>query len=143
LRGQIELLRGQMEAKMSKTKKELWEEFERMCDEILPLTARRKPRADRVGLEGKELEEAKRANCAILEIIPGKGGKVGKKWQPYIDRATSYRQVDRTAQDEMWELQRRVGEAARRARMRGDPLNLYGGGAETIDDVVRRQDETR
>jgi len=37
----------------------------------------------------------------------------------------------------------RVAAAARRARMRSDPLNLYGGGEETIDDVVRRQDETR
>ena len=126
---------------MSKTKKELWEEFERMCDEVLPLTAKRKPSPKE--LAAKELEEAKRRNCEILQIIPGKGGKVGKEWQPYIDKATSYQQMDRTASDEMWELRRAVGEAARRARMKNDPLNLYGGGAESIDDLVKRQDETR
>jgi hypothetical protein len=91
----------------------------------------------------KELEEAKRRNCEILELIPGKGEKVGKPWRPYVDKASSYRQMDRTAADEMWELQRRVGEAARRARMRSDPFNLYGDRPESIDDVVRRQDETR
>jgi len=91
----------------------------------------------------REMEKAIRANCEILEIIPGQGGKVGKRWQPYVDKTTSYRQMDQTAQDEMWELQRRVADAARRARMRSDPLNLYGDRPESIDDVVRRQDETR
>ena len=91
----------------------------------------------------RELEKAKRANCEILELIPGSGGKLGKPWRPYVDKVSSYQQVDQTAVDEMWELQRRVGEAARRARMRNDPLNLYGDRPESIDDVVRRQDETR
>ena len=91
----------------------------------------------------RQVEEAIKANCEILEIIPGKGGKLGKRWQPYVDKVSSYQQVDRTAGDEMWELQRKVGEAARRARMRNDPLNLYGDVEETIDDVVKRQDFTR
>jgi hypothetical protein len=85
---------------------------------------------------------ARAANCSVLEIVPGKGGRVGKKWRMYVDKATSYREVDRSVVDEMWELTQRVGEAARRARMLSDPLGLYGG-EESIDDVVKRQDETR
>jgi len=102
------------------------------------------PRAEREReARERELEEAKRANCEVLRLIPGKGGLVGKRWEPYIDKVSSYRQADRTAADEMWELQRKVAEAARRARMRSDALNLYGDSEESIDDVVRRQDLTR
>src|SRR5215471_15511642 len=80
--------------------------------------AKRDPAKEREEIARRQFEEAKRRNCEILELIPGKGGKVGKPWRPYVDKASSYRQIDRTAADEMWELQRRVGEAARRARMR-------------------------
>src|SRR5262249_25584786 len=90
----------------------------------------------------REYEEAKRANCEVRQIIPGKGGRAGKRWTPYVDKPTGYSQIERSVADEMWELQRRVGEAARRARMRSDPMNLYGE-EESIDDVVKRQDETR
>jgi hypothetical protein len=90
----------------------------------------------------REYEEARRANCEVLELIPGKGGRVGRRWRPYVDKATAAVQADLSVADELAVLQRKVGEAARRARMRGDPLNLYGG-EESIDDVVRRQDETR
>jgi hypothetical protein len=90
----------------------------------------------------RQLEEAHRRNCEVLELIPGKGGKVGRRWRPLVDGPTSAVQADPNAADEIWALRRAVGEAARRARMRADPLNLYGG-EESIDDVVRRQDETR
>jgi hypothetical protein len=121
----------------SQTLRELRERLQRKLAEGIP------DAPSKAEIARREYEEAKRANCEVLELIPGKGGRVGKRWQPYVDKTSSYRQVDQTALDEAWELQRRVAEAARRARMRADPLNLYGGGEETIDDIVRRQDETR
>lgn len=131
----LELVNG--EWKMSNKRESARERLDRMLAAGVP------DAPSKAEIARREYEEAKRANCEVLQIIPGKGGLVGRRWQPYVDKVSSYRQVDRTAADEMWELQRRVAEAARRARMRADPLNLYGDAPESIDDVVRRQDLTR
>ena len=119
------------------TYKEIREQLDKMLAEGIP------DAPSKAEIARRELEGAKRANCEILEIIPGRGARVGKRWRPFIDKTSSYTQVDRTAFDEAWEIRRAVGEAAKRARMFSDPFNLYGGEPETIDDVVRRQDETR
>lgn len=124
-----------------------------MNDKVKGMTARE--RLDQMLAEGipeapsraeiarREYEEAKRRNCEVLELIPGKGGKAGRKWKPYIDKVSACAEYEPTALDREWEIRKAVGEAARKARMRSDPLNLYGDNAESIDDVVRRQDETR
>src|SRR5262249_50084064 len=70
----------------------------------------------------RQYEEAKRHNCEVLELIPGGGGRVGRRWRPYVDKATGYVQHERTELDTIAEIQRAVGEAARHARMRSDPL---------------------
>jgi hypothetical protein len=121
----------------SESYKEVRERLDRMLADGVP------DAPSKAELARREYEEAKRHNCEVLELIPGKGGKAGRRWRPLVDKATSYVMMDGSAADEIWELRMRVAAAARRARMRSDPLNLYGGGEETIDDVVRRQDETR
>ena len=121
----------------SETYKEVRERLDRMLADGVP------DAPSKTELARREYEEVKRRNCEVLELIPGKGGKAGRRWRPLVDKATSYVMMDGSAADEIWELRMRVAAAARRARMRSDPLNLYRGGEETIDDVVRRQDETR
>src|SRR5215469_12902289 len=120
----------------SQTLKELRERLDRLLAEGIP------DAPSKAEIARREYEEAKRANCEILEIIPGRGGKVGKRWRPFVDKPSAYVQHEPTGLDREMELRRAVGEAARRARMRSDPLNLYGG-EETIADVVERQDRTR
>jgi len=121
----------------SQTLKELRERLQRKLAEGIP------DAPSKAEIARREYEEAKRANCEAFELIPGRGGRVGKRWRPFVDKTSSYRQVDQTAFDVEWEIRRQVADAARRARMLTDPLNLYGGPEETIDGVVRRQDETR
>jgi hypothetical protein len=107
------------------------EEFERMCDEVLPLTAKPKPQAQEQPVKAE-----------VLKLDPWR--KSTKPWSVVpSDRVTSYVQVEPTVVEK--EIMRAVGEAARQRPVRAlsDPLNLYGGGEETIEDVVRRQDETR
>ena len=67
-----------------------------------------------------------------------------RRWTAEPTKTSSYVAVDPTAADKMEELRRAVADAARRERVRCDPLGigLYGAD-ETIDDVVRRQDKTR
>ena len=80
--------------------------------------------------------------CEVLKLDPWK--KSSEPWRVVpSDRVTSYVQVEPTAVEK--EIMRAVGDAARQRRVRAlsDPLNLYGGGEETIDQVVKRQDDTR
>ena len=37
----------------------------------------------------REYEEARRANCEVLELIPGTGGRVGRRWRPFVDGPSS------------------------------------------------------
>jgi hypothetical protein len=117
---------------MSSERKITREEFERMCDEVLPLTVKPKP----------PISQPEREPAEVLKLDPWR--KSSKPWnvQP-SDRTTSYIAMEPTAVEK--EIMRAVGQAARQRRVRAlsDPLNLYGGGEESIDDVVRRQDETR
>jgi len=67
-----------------------------------------------------------------------------RRWTAEPVRHSSYVAVEPTVADKMEELRREVANAARRERMRCDPLGIgIYGAAETIDDVVRRQDKTR
>src|SRR5262249_12426812 len=78
----------------------------------------------------------------VLRLDPWRKGRT--PWQVVpADKATSYVVNEPSAVEK--EIKRAVGEAARSRRMRAlsDPMNLYGGDAETIEDVVKRQDETR
>src|SRR5262249_61613406 len=89
----------------------------------------------------EELALARERNQKILRLTPY-GGPEGRKWQPYVDGVSAYRQHEPTALEK--EVMRAVSVAARqrRARALANPMNLYGDD-ETIEDVVRRQDETR
>lgn len=109
---------------MSNERKITREEFERMCDEVLPLTAKPKHQQQSANTPPSQGEKAE-----VLKLDPWRKDK-------------SYVAMGPTAVEK--EIMRAVGEAARarRARALSDPLNLYGG-EETIDDVVKRQDETR
>jgi hypothetical protein len=78
----------------------------------------------------------------VLRLDPWKKNQEPWRVVP-SDRITSYVAMEPTAVEK--EIMRAVGDAARarRARALSDPLNLYGGGEETIEDVVKRQDDTR
>jgi len=107
-----------------------------MCDEVLPLTAKPKHQQQSANTPPSQGEKAE-----VLKLDPWRKDK--RPWNVVpTDRVTSYVAMGPTAVEK--EIMRAVGEAARarRARALSDPLNLYGG-EETIDDVVKRQDETR
>jgi hypothetical protein len=66
-----------------------------------------------------------------------------RRWTAEPDKTSSCVRYEPTVADKMEELRREVALAARRERMRCDPLGIGVYDRETIDDVVKRQDETR
>ena len=91
----------------------------------------------------KERERAVEHNCEVLNLDPRtRRGLEGKRWRVEVDKVTAAVPMEVTPVEEA--LRRAIGEAARQRRLwaLADPLGVFGG-TETIDDVVKRQDETR
>src|SRR5262249_25047914 len=90
----------------------------------------------------EELALAKERNQKILRLTPY-GGPQDRKWRPYVDGVSAYRQHEPTPLEREVMRADSVAARLRRAQALSDPLNLYGSDEETMADVVRRQDETR
>ena len=101
----------------------------------------------------KRLDESLRQGCPkkpkpkaapaeVVELIPPRKRIVRRGWQAYPPTHTSYQPYQPSRSDEIKELQLRNAAAARRERVRRDQdgLGLWGG-PETIEDLVREQDE--
>ncbi len=117
---------------------------EHLAGPIPYLTAEEIVRRKREKAERKRQEElrlARERNRKVLQLTPYGGPK--RKWKPFVDKVSACREHEPTSLDELGEIREAVARAAREARMRADPLGtgLYCAD-ETIDDVVRRQDET-
>jgi hypothetical protein len=109
-----------MEAKMKgKTYQELKAELDALRPEDVP------DAPSKAGIARRHYEEAKRHNCQVLKMTPY-GGLLGRKWQPYVDGPTAYRQVEPTTVEK--EIMIAVGEAARqrRAWALDNPMGSYG-----------------
>src|SRR5262249_55757804 len=89
-------------------------------------------------------EEKERYRCEVLGIDPWTGRGRKGRWTPLPDKVTSYTELDQRQFDDAERVRVAVARAARQARARAlnNPMNLYGE-EEGIDDVVRRQDQTR
>jgi hypothetical protein len=112
-----------MSEKRQETYEELREAFERKLKEPLGYVDPPEP-----------------PKAEVFELQPWRH----RRWTAEPTNTSSYVAVEPTVANKMEELRREVAAAARKERMRCDPLGigLYGVG-ETIDDVVRRQDKTR
>ena len=85
------------------------------------------------------LAKPKRRNAEVFDLNPWRH----RRWTAEPVSHTSAVAVEPTDADRMEELRREVAAAARRERMRCDPLGIGLYETENIDDVVRRQDRTR
>jgi hypothetical protein len=89
----------------------------------------------------KEREQIVQRNCEVLNLHPLTHEGQRRRWNVEVDKTTSYVGMKRTALEER--IMMEVGEAARRRRewALNNPMGMDRW--ETIDNVVRRQDETR
>ena len=80
-------------------------------------------------------------NGQVVSLVPWRRKRLNRKWSAYADTGTSAQAYEPTRSDHIRELQDANAAAARAARMDADTdrLGLYG--AETLDQLVRRQDE--
>jgi hypothetical protein len=74
------------------------------------------------------------------DVVPFRPWGPRRPWTAEPLATTNAQPYQATDIDRLIELQRANAQAARAERRRRDPFGIWGG-AETIDDVVRRQDE--
>jgi hypothetical protein len=75
------------------------------------------------------------------DVVPLNPWPVGRKWTAEPLGTVNSVPYQPTDIDRLVEVQRAVAEAARADRLRRDPFGCGLYGMETIEDVVRRQDE--
>jgi hypothetical protein len=83
-----------------------------------------------------ELERIKKHNCEVLNISRK------RPWRPEVDGASSYAAKEPTIFEKQVMNYVALAARQRRAEALGNPHSLIGD-EETIEDVVKRQDETR
>jgi hypothetical protein len=109
------------------------EDLRRRLDEKLRQGIPRKPKP-------KPKAEVVAPPAEVVSLIPEARPRRWGRWQARPTKQSSYTLYEPSRVDEIVEAQRRNAEIARRERIR---RNEYGFGdeVETIEDVVRRQDE--